>query len=76
MNLCIRFRKMYLGHIFMVNLPRIEIAHLFKTVLWDRKQGRASISKTTNTTFRYIEYEDIEKKNSLKLGYLQHNVCW
>ena len=67
MNLCIRFRKMYLGHIFMVNLPRIEIAHLFKTVLWNRKQGRASISKTTNTTFRYIEYEDIEKKNSLKL---------
>ena len=51
----------------MVNLPRIEIAHLFKTVLWDRKQGRASISKTTNTTFRYIEYEEIEKKNSLKL---------
>ena len=67
MNLCIRFREMYLGHIFMVNLPRIEKAHLFKTVLWDRKLGRASISKTTNTTFRCIEYEDIEKKNSLKL---------
>ena len=51
----------------MVNLPRIEIAHSFKTVLWNRKQGRASISKTANTTFRYIEYEDIKKKNSLKL---------
>ena len=51
----------------MVNLPRIEIAHSFKTVLWNRKQGRASISLTANTTFRYIEYEDIKKKNSLKL---------
>ena len=50
---------MYLGHIFMVNLPRTEIAHSLKTVLWNRKQGRASLSKTTNTTFRYIEYEDI-----------------
>ena len=67
MNLCIRFRKMYLGHIFMVNLPRFERAHSFKIVLWKRKQERASISKTTNITFRYIEYEDIEKKNSLKL---------
>ena len=66
---------MYLGHIFMVNLPRTEIAHSFKTVLWNRKQGRASFSKTTNTTFRYIEYEDIKKKEFTKALDTCNTMC-
>ena len=43
MNLCNRFRKMYLGHIFMGNLPRFERIRLRQFCGTENKNGRASV---------------------------------
>ena len=66
MNLCIRFRKMYLGHIFMGNLPRFERIRLRQFCGTENKNGRASVKlqilhfNALNTKI-YIKKKNLQK---------------